>query len=98
MSTVADDARQVLQAAIDAKVAAVEAYATAQTARTDAAAQLHAAETAEADAWAQLKRLDWSDTELKTIGLNPPNGASTKRPAGRSRKRQASTDSSTHQS
>lgn len=98
MTTMGDDARQLLQAAIDQKVAAVEAYAETQTRRASIAEQLRAAEAAEAEAWQQLKRLDWSDSELKTLGLNPPNGASTKRPAARQRKRPVPADSTGQQS
>lgn len=98
MSTVGDEARQVLQAAIDAKVSAVEAYAGAQTRRATVAEELRSAEAAEAEAWQQLKRLDWSDSELKALGLNPPSAASAKRPAARSRKRQAPADNTAQQS
>lgn len=98
MSNVGDDARQVLQAAIDRKVAAVEAYAAAQTRRAEIVQELQTAESAESEKWHDLKRLDWTDSELKALGLNPPSGATTKRPASRSRKRQASADNSGQQS
>lgn len=76
MSTKGDEARQLLQAAIDQKVAAVEAFTEAQTRRAAIAEQLRSAEGAEADAWHELKRLDWSDSELKTLGLQPPSSPS----------------------
>ena len=98
MTTVGDEARQILQASIDQKVDAVEAYVAAQTRRATITAQLHAAEAAEAEAWQQLKRVEWSDPALKALGLAAPSPANGKRPAARQRKRPASADDTTQQS
>lgn len=86
--TIAEDARAILQAAVDRKVSAVDSYAVVRAQREQAAATLRAAEAAEAVAWAELKKLDWSDSELRSLGLSAPAAAGGRRPAVRGRNRQ----------
>lgn len=86
--TITEDARAILQAAVDRKVSAVDTYAVVRAQREQAAATLRAAEAAEADAWAELKRLDWSDSELRSLGLSAPAAAGERRSAVRRRNRQ----------